>query len=85
MNFPNHIVKIENLLKQWHMRNLTNKGKVLVFEYLAISKIVHLSLITTKQRPIFNQPKIMQNNFSWNGKNLKLKHSALSNSREDGG
>ena len=32
------------------MSNLTNKGKPLVFKSLAISKIVHISLITTVQR-----------------------------------
>ena len=31
----------------WRMRNLTIERKVLVFTSLAISKIVHLALITT--------------------------------------
>ena len=47
MNFQSHIVKIENALKVWRMRNLKIERKVLVFTSLAISKIVHLALITT--------------------------------------
>ena len=37
------------------MRNLTIEGKVLVFRYLAIFEIVHLSLITTVPQVIINQ------------------------------
>ena len=37
------------------MRNLTIEGKVLVFKSLAVSKIVHLSLITTVPHAIINQ------------------------------
>ena len=37
------------------MRNLTIEGKVLVFKSLGISKIVHLSLITTVPQAIINQ------------------------------
>ena len=55
MNFQSHIVKTESVLRVWRMRNLTIEGKVLVFKSLAISKIVHLSLITTVPHAIINQ------------------------------
>ena len=55
MNFQSHIVKIGSVLRVWRMRNLTIEGKVLVFKSLAISKIVHLSLITTVPHAIINQ------------------------------
>ena len=45
INFQSHIVKLKMLV--WCMRNLTIERKVLVFTSLAISKIVHLALITT--------------------------------------
>ena len=57
INFWSHIVKIESILMLWHMRNLTIEGKVLVFKSLAISEIVHLSLITTIPDAIINQVK----------------------------
>ena len=57
LNFQSHIVKIESVLRPWRMRNVTAERKVLVFKSLAISKIVHLSLITTVLHTIINQLK----------------------------
>ena len=45
-NFCEHIVKIENILKLWHMRQLTLEGRITVFKFLAVSKVIHLLLIT---------------------------------------
>ena len=36
-NFLNHIVKIQNTLKLWKLRNLTIEGRIDVFKSLAIS------------------------------------------------
>ena len=36
-HFLNHIVKIENILKLWKLRNLTIQGRIIVFKSLAIS------------------------------------------------
>ena len=55
MNFQSHVVKIKSVLRVWRMRSLTIEGKVLVFKSLAISKIVHLSVITTVPHAIINQ------------------------------
>ena len=63
MNFQSHIVKIESVLRVWRMRNLTIEGKVLVFKSLAISKIVHLSLVTTVPNAIINQLNNIKKNF----------------------
>ena len=68
------------------MRNLTIEGKVLVLKSLSVSKILHLSLITTVPHAIINQLNNIKKNFIWNGKNPpKIKHSTLSNSYEDAG
>ena len=45
-NFLEQITSIEKVLKLWRMKNVTLAGKVTVFKALAISKIVHLALIT---------------------------------------
>ena len=58
------------------MRNLRIDGKVLVFKSSTISKIVHLSLITTVPHAIINQLNVKKS-FIWNGKNPKIKHSTL--------
>ena len=39
-HFLNHIVKIQNILKLWKLRNLTIEGRVVVFKLLAISKLI---------------------------------------------
>ena len=45
-NFCKHIVKIENILKLWRMRQLTLEGRITVLKFLALSKVIHLLLIT---------------------------------------
>ena len=45
-NFLEQITSIEKAIKSWRMRNVTLEGKITVFEALAMSKIVHLALIT---------------------------------------
>ena len=45
-NFFNHIVKIQNILKLWKLRNLSIEGRIAVFKSLAISELTHLSLVT---------------------------------------
>ena len=45
-NFSKQITSIEKVLKLWCLQDLTLEGKVTVFKALAISKIVHLALIT---------------------------------------
>ena len=44
-NLLNHIVKIQNILKLWKLRNLTIEGRIIVFKSLAISKLIHLTLV----------------------------------------
>ena len=55
LNFQSHIENTEIVLRLWHTRNLTIEGKVSIFKSLAISKIAHLSPITTVPHAIINQ------------------------------
>ena len=36
INFQSHIVKTENVLRLWYMRNKTNQVKALVFKSLSL-------------------------------------------------
>ena len=54
-NFGCHIVKIENVLKSWKMRDLPIEGKIIIFKTLAISKIVCLGLVTSEPAIIIKQ------------------------------
>ena len=75
-NFLNHIVKIQDILKLWKLRNLTIEGRIVVFKSLAISKLIHLALVT--------EDTICME-FIWKGKNQKIKNSTLCNDYEYGG
>ena len=84
-NFIRHVWKIEKVLKLWRMRNLTLEGKITIFKTLAISKIIHLSLVTNVPTQIINELNKIQKEFIWNGSNPKIKHSTLCNKYENGG
>ena len=84
-NFLNHIVKIQNILKLWKLRNLTIEGRIVVFKSLAISKLIHLALVTEIPTTTINLLTKIQMEFIWKGKNLKIKNSTLCNDYEYGG
>ena len=84
-NFIRHVWKIEKVLKLWRMRNLTLEGKITIFKTLAISKIIHLSLVTNVPTQIIKELNKIQKEFIWNGSNPKIKHSTLCNKYENGG
>ena len=65
-NFIKLIKKIENVLKIWRIRNLTVQGKITIFKTLAISKVVHLALVTNIPQVIIDQLKKIQKDFIWN-------------------
>ena len=54
-NFMRHVWKIEKELKLYRMRNLTVEGKMTIFKPLAISKVIHLSLVTNVPTKIINE------------------------------
>ena len=84
-NFSEHIVKIENILKLWRMRQLTLEGRITVFKSLAIYKVIHLLLITKLHNNTIALMYKIQKNFIWQGKKAKMKHSTLCNRCEKGG
>ena len=59
-NFIRNIWKIEKALKLWRMRKLTVEGKIIIFKTLAISKIIHLSLVTNVRTEIINERNKIQ-------------------------
>ena len=67
------------------MRNLTLKGKIIIFKTLAISKIVFQSLITPVPRHIVNELEKLQKAFLWKNSPPKIKHETLCNDYKGGG
>ena len=53
-NLLSHIVKIQNILKLWKLRNLTIEEIIIVFMSLAITKIIHLALVIEIPTSIIN-------------------------------
>ena len=84
-NFSEHILKIENILKLCHMRQLTLEGRITVFTSIAISKVIHLLLITKLHNNTIDLMYKIQKNFIWQGKKAKIKHSTLCSGYENGG
>ena len=54
-NFYTAVTNIQRVLKIWKMRNLTLKGKIVIFKTLAIAKIFFQSLITPIPRHIVDE------------------------------
>ena len=79
----NHIVKIQNILKLWKLRNLTIEGRIIVFKSSAVSKLIHLALVTEIPASTINLLTKIQVEFIWKGKNPKIKNS-LCNDYENG-
>jgi len=84
-NFLRAIVKMENVLKLWRLRNLTLEGKINVFKSLAFSKIIHLALVTSISSDIIEHLNKIQKNFLWKNKTPKIKHETLRKNYEQGG
>ena len=84
-NFIRHVWKIEKALKLCRMRNLTLEGKITIFKTLAISRTIHLSLVTNAPTQIIKELNKIQKEFIWNGSNPKIKYSTLCNKYENGG
>ena len=71
-NFVKLIKKIENVLKIWRKRNLTVQDKINIFKTLAISKVIHLALVTNVSRAIIDQLNKIPKDFIWNRKHPKI-------------
>ena len=53
--FLTTISNIQSVLQNWHMRNLTLEGKMIVFKILALSKIVHLCFTSDLPKQIIEK------------------------------
>ena len=63
----------------------TKKFRIVPFKSLAISKLIHLVLVTEILTATINLLTKIQMEFIWKGKNLKIKNSTLCNDYEYGG
>ena len=61
------------------MRHLSREGKITIFEFLALCKIVYLALLTIVPKSIFEELNEIQKKFLWSNKKCKTKHGTLCN------
>ena len=66
------------------MGQLTLEGRIMVFKSLAVSKVIHLLLITKLHNNTIDLLHKIQKNFIWEEKKAKIKHSTLCNGYEMG-
>ena len=57
LNFTKTIKNLCNVIKLWRMRKLTLEGKTTIFKSLAISKTVHLAIITKVPNTVIEELK----------------------------
>ena len=70
-NFSEHLVKIKNILKLWRMRQLTLEWRITVLNFIAVSKVILLSLITKLHNDVIDLFYEIHKNFIWQQKNGK--------------
>ena len=57
------VTDIQRVLRIWKMRNLTLKGKIVIFKTIAASKIVFQSFITNIPKYVLNELEKIQKTF----------------------
>ena len=67
------------------MRNLTLEGRIVVFETLAISKIVFLALLTKIPHQVVKELEKIQKSFLWKDSTPKIRHETTCKDYKDGG
>ena len=84
MNFCTAVKNICNVIKLWRMRHLALESKITTFKFLAISKLVHLTLFTIVPKNIIEELNEIQNKFLWSNKKCKITHGTLCNDYKNG-
>ena len=57
---------MQNVLNSWRMRSITVDWKIIIFKTLALSKIVHLILITLFSKQLIDEMQKILKDFIWN-------------------
>jgi len=77
--------KITNTLNLWRMRALGHKGRVVVANTLAVTKLYHTLHVHAAPRSVLTALNHSFNNFIWKGKRIMVSHTTLIGSKKNGG
>ena len=84
-NFLNQITSVKERLHTWGHRGLTLAGRILIFKSMAPSKTVYTSIMVSPPKQFIDLLSSIKQNFIWNGRCPKIKHSALVGGYAEGG
>ena len=85
MNFYNLRTECRTLLSLWKQRWLSSAGKIRTFKSLVTSKPVYIATIKCIPQEVLDDLQSIHNEFIWDGKRAKIKHSTLISKYEERG
>ena len=83
--FLTQITSVKERLHTWGHRGLTLAGRILIFKSLALSKTVYASTMVSLLKQFIDLLDNIEQNFIWNGRCPKIKHSTLVGRYAEGG
>ena len=78
------ITNIRRVIKPWELRKLTLEGKIVIFETIALSKIVSQTFIITLPNHTIKELQKGQKEFLWRTANPMVKHDTVYSSYKQG-
>ena len=66
-------------------RGLTLAGKILIFKTMALSKILYIATVKVSSKLVLDELDLNQEEFIWDSKRPKIKHSILIANYSEGG
>ena len=84
-NFEKARKKVETLLSNWTLRNLTLKGKITVVKSLALSKLVHLLMVLPAPKNFITDIQKTFFRFIWDRGKDKIKRNIMYLPKDKGG
>ena len=76
---------MQQVLHFWNSRILSLEGRIIIFNTLAISKIVYLAFLTVIPNSLIEELHKIQNPLTWHSPGPEISHKTLCNSFENGG
>ncbi|RUA06759.1 MAG: hypothetical protein DSY43_01270 [Gammaproteobacteria bacterium] len=84
-NYKRIFTNFQTILSLWKSRNLTLYGKIQVLRSLALPKLLYVCSVLHVPEDFIKIIESTTQDFIWNGKKPKIKHSTLIGDYEEGG
>ena len=85
MNFYNLSKECHTILNLWKQKWLYLAGKIQTFKSLVASQPVYIAIMKCIRQEVLDDLQSVHNEFIWDGKRAKIKHSTLIGQYEEGG